>query len=81
MTNAIISDITGKTIKMDSSYKVSIYSRGQKVHLDFDCEFVAELQTLCKLALKNGAKWYQLIKSDDGKWSRKEVEVAKKNAD
>lgn len=73
MANAIISDLTGKTIPKDSAYKVSVYSNGTKAHIDLDCEFVEELQNILKLATQNGCKWYQLAKTNEGKWERKYV--------
>lgn len=72
MTTGIISDLTGKSLRSDVTYKVSVYSRGSKVHLDFDCEMVDELRTLLKLARQNGCIWYALQKNEDGKWERVE---------
>jgi hypothetical protein len=72
MTNAYISDTTGKTIKKEQAYKVSVYSYGSKVHLDLDTEFVEELKTLVALARQNGCEWYELVKKDD-KWVREET--------
>jgi len=71
MANAIISDLTGKTIPKDSAYKVSIYSNSTKAHIDFDAEFVEEIKHIVALAVQNGAKWYQLQKTTDGKWERR----------
>lgn len=69
MANAIISDLTGKTISKDSAYKVSVYSQSAKTHIDLDCEFVEELKNILALALQNGCKWYKLVKKED-KWER-----------
>lgn len=72
MTQGIISDITQKTLRADATYKVSVYSRGHKVHLDFDCEMMPQLLELLKLARQNGCQWYALQKDDEGKWERVE---------
>lgn len=77
MTNAIISDITGKTTRLDYSYKVSVYARGHKVHLDFDTEMVDELRKLLMLARQNGCQWYALTKDEaTSKWVRIEKDVS-----
>lgn len=72
MTNAVMDDLNeGKVIKSDLSYKVSVYSRGQKVHIDFDCTF-DPIKDMVSLAVQGGCKWYKLVKDDSGKWTREE---------
>lgn len=72
MTSAVMDDLNeGKVIKSDLSYKVSVYSRGQKVHIDFDCTF-DPIKEMVGLAVQGGCKWYQLVKDSDGKWTREE---------
>jgi len=59
MTNAIISDTTGKTISKDVSYQVDVYSRSTKTHLKFDSEMNDQLKNLMALAIQNGVKHTQ----------------------
>ena len=77
MTEAIISDFTGKTVNKKLSYKVQINSRSTNTHIEFDGS-IEDLKNnkifdSIGLALKNGASWYKLLKVD-GKWIREEVE-------
>lgn len=73
MASAIISDTTGKTIKTDLSYSVDVYSRGNKAHIKFDTEFNDELKDLIRLAVQNKVDWFQLHKTDDGKWEKLKI--------
>ena len=74
---AIISDITGKTVNKKSSYKVSITNRSDNTHLDLDGtkEDLAgnNIWETIKLAISNGAEWYKLTKIND-KWERVTIE-------
>lgn len=68
---AIISDITGKTVSKDLTYKMDIFSRSSGCHIEIDLESNPELMNLISVALKNGRKWYKLTKNKDTKeWQR-----------
>ena len=72
---AIISDQTKKTIGLEDSYKVEIYSRATKLRLEFDTEMLDNLSSLLKVAVDNGCQWKKLVKGSDGKWSKVPVET------
>ena len=59
MTNAIISDTTGKTISKDVSYQIDVYSRSTKTPLKFDTEMNDQVKNLMALAIQNGVKHTQ----------------------
>jgi hypothetical protein len=71
MTEAIISDLTGKTVNKKQSYKVDIFSRGNSTHLEFDCEGNPELTNMLSVAVKNGCQWYKITKNKTtNEWER-----------
>ena len=71
MTNAVISDTTGKLVKSDLSYQIDIYNRGSKCHLKFDTEFNDQVKMLARLSVQNGVRWFELRKNKDtGKWDK-----------
>ena len=73
---AIISDITGKTVSKLLSYKVDVFSRSTGCHLEIDMELSEQLSNLLAVAIGNGRKWYKLNKSkESGKWEKLEVET------
>jgi hypothetical protein len=75
LTNAIISDTTGKTIKAELSYTVDLYSRGNKAHIKFDTEFNDQIKDLVRLARQNGVEWFSLKKNNDtGKWDKLKID-------
>ena len=57
MTDAVISDITGRQIAKTLSYKVKIKNVSTGLTLSLDTEKNDELFHLISLALKNGCKW------------------------
>jgi len=73
---AIISDQTKKTVGLEDSYKVEIYSRATKLRLEFDTEMLDGLKNLLSVATENGCKWKKLVKDETtGKWSKVPVET------
>ncbi len=57
MTDAKISDTTGKVIKKDLCYSIKIKALGQNVTMPMDTEMNAQLKNLLSLAVQNGCKW------------------------
>ena len=58
MTDAVISDITGKQISKTSSYKVKVKNVSTGLTLSFDTERNDELFHLMQLAMEKGkCKW------------------------
>ena len=57
MTDAKISDTTGKVIKKDLCYSLKIKALGQNVTIPMDTEMNAQLKNLIALALQIGCKW------------------------
>jgi hypothetical protein len=77
MTEAIISDLTGKTVNKKQSYKCDVYSRGNGTHIEFDCEGNDQLLNMIALAVQNGVTWYKIKKDESGTWNRIPQEVQK----
>ena len=74
--DAIISDLTGKTVAKVQSYKVDVFNRSTGCHLEFDTETQKELMEMLSLAIQNGQKWYKITKNQDtGKWERLKIET------
>lgn len=76
---AIISDFTGKTVNKKQSYKISITSRSNNAHLDFDGTREDlesnKIWDSIKLAIQNGSEWYSLRKNPTTeKWERVTIE-------
>ncbi len=57
MTDAKISDTTGKVIKKDLCYSLKIKNLGNNVTLPMDSEMNQQLKNLISLAIQNGCKW------------------------
>ncbi len=57
MTDAKISDTTGKVIKKDLCYSLKIKNLGNNVTLPMDSEMNPQLKNLISLAIQNGVKW------------------------
>jgi len=57
MTDAKISDTTGKVIKKDLCYSLKIKNLGNNVTLPMDTEMNAQLKNILSLAISNGCKW------------------------
>jgi len=59
MTNAIISDTTGKTISKDLSYVVKVKNQSTGMWIEFDTEFNEQLKNMIALARKHNCQWYK----------------------
>jgi len=69
------SDISGKPIQKELSYKVDIFNRSTGVHLEIDAskEELADnkIFNAMELAIQNGRKWYKLTKNkESGRWDK-----------
>jgi len=74
--DAIISDLTGKTVAKNQSYKIDVFNRSTGCHLEFDTESNEQLMNMLSLSIQNGQKWYKITKNQDtGKWERKPLET------
>ena len=56
MTNAIISDTTGKTISKDMSYVVKVKNQSTGMWIEFDTEFNDQLKNMIALAREHGCQ-------------------------
>ena len=57
MTDAKVSDTTGKIVKKDLCYQIKVKQLGNNVTLPFDTEMNTQLKNLLALAIENGCKW------------------------
>ena len=69
------SDITGKPITKEMSYKVDIFNRSTGLHIEIDAskEELEEEKFFngVQLAIQNGRKWYKLTKNNStGRWDK-----------
>ena len=76
---ALVSDTTKKTIGYDEAYHVTIKSYGNNTTIELDSEMIAEIRSLLKLGMQNGAKYWKFVKDgvkDDGsiKWKKEFLE-------
>ena len=68
MTDAVINDITSKTMPKDQSYRVQIQDRGHNISKDIDVGY-DEVKDL--LASVKHIDWYTLTKNKEtGRWDK-----------
>jgi len=65
MTNAIISDTTGKTISKDMSYVVKVKNQSTGMWIEFDTEFNDQLKNMIALAREHGCQWFKWHKIEN----------------
>lgn len=75
--DAIISDITGKTVAKLQSYKVDIFNRSTGCHIEIDASMDElnenKFAEAIACAIRNGVQWYKIQKDSEGRWQRVKI--------